>query len=1605
MALSNELISQFAKLAVGDKNTRSESTVMATVVDYADSKYVRIDGAEMLTPVASTTDAIAGDRVTVLIKDHTATIIGNITSPSARLEHVQEVESKVGTVIADNVIVKEKLTATEAEIGTLKADNVTINGKLTANEASIKKLEADNATINEKLTAAVADIGLLEADNVTINGKLTAAEADIKTLRTEKLSATDADIKYANIDFANIGEAAVKKIYAELGIIDDMVMSDGRVTGELVGVTIKGDLIEAGTLKADRLVVKGSDGKYYRINTNFDAEAMSGIEPVEEDQIHGSTLVKKSIVAEKIAVDDLVAFGATIGGFKIGKTSIYSDVKSSVDNTNHGIYMDKTGQIAIGDSNNYFKYYKDTSTGEWKLKMAASEFEFALSNGESIDEAIAKTIVLTEEEFYQSHSPTALTGGSWSKTQPTWTEGKYIWRRTKNTYNKKDDKGQPVFDYTPSETGVCITGNTGASGKNGANGADGSDGKGIVSITRYYCACNSPTTPSSNFTTEIQATSEINRYLWSFEEIKYTDDSVDRSVPVVIGTHGEKGDTGTTGPQGEKGETGSTGPQGDKGDKGDTGAKGEKGETGAQGPQGEKGDQGDAATAYSMLCSAYAIVKSTSGSYTPSTITLTGKSKTGSSAIANYSGRFKIETTTDMSTWTVGYTSSYNVNTYTYTIPSGIKALRCSMYLAGGTSTLLDQQIIPIVTDGAKGAKGDTGASGSNGTDGADAYTIILSNESHTFAGSTSAAIAGSTTCNVIAYKGATQVPVTIEPITGNPTGMSTTRYNNASTSAYFKVDVTTSMTTKMGTLTVPIYIDGKGFTKYFSYSLALKGSTGAKGDKGDTGASGKSIGTITNYYLATASSSGVTTSTSGWTTAVQSVSSSEKYLWNYEVIKYSDGTTASTSAPCIIGAYGDKGATGTQGSKGDKGDTGAQGPIGNGISSITEYYQVSSSNSTAPTSWVTKVPTMTTTNKYLWNYEVIAYTNGTSKTTTKRVIGVYGDKGATGAQGPQGSKGDKGDTGATGPKGDKGATGAKGDKGDTGAAGKDGQMLYATCSTTASTAAKVATLSTGSISSLTAGVSVTVKFTYANTTYTPTLNVASKGAKTIKVNNITPSSSNPYYWAAGTVITFVYDGSYWVAVDTATTKMKLESGGLVVGNYTGDTLNNNVLIGASDISIRNGATSLATFGAQTIDLGIRADNAAINMCGRKGSIRIVDYGLNNERLEIYSSYDMDISSYGALTLDAMLADTTAWNDNDRCVILMGRATDGSGNPTNPYIQLKTQREATLVSEDSSASGILSSYINVNVEQIQFSSGGDILMYAYGDNVEIYSDLLRAYCINFYLTETALTIGVNTQITRALNVDGVLGVGGTLSVTGAANLSNNLTVAGTLYVDTINGTSNYLTFAGADRYDFDAIIQCQTNIRFGQAASTGTTYAVQSLWADGSRHNIVERNTNGLTSAFGWAGTSTHKTNTILRGRTCQVMASGVDQLSDVRLKKDFTTLDAWDAFFNKLEPCAFKMKTGHSGRYHIGFKAQQVESALNESGLTSKDFGGFVKTKYIIDEDDPERSAIYEEAGIKDGDDEYGLIYTEFTALNTYKIQQLEKRIAELEKLLNVSN
>ena len=570
MSLSNDVISQFAKTVNGKNKEKTESTVYGTVAIYGGQRYVKMDGSDLLTPCDTTVSVNEGERVTVLVKNHTATINGNLSSPSARTgdvevvrEQVLEVQrvvadkatikdleaerARIEELVADNAVIKGRVSASEADIGELKTNNAKITGRLDANEASIKKLDAEKLTAKdaelkyatvEKLQATDAKVGNLETDNVSVKGRLNAAEgniknlnadnvainkhlsandADIKSLRAEKLNAKDADIKYANIDFSNIGIAAMEKFYSESGLIKNVVVGDQTITGELVGVTIRGDLIEGNTIKADKLVIKGEDGLYYKLNTNGSTITS---EQTDYNSLNGTLIQAKSITADKVAVTDLVAFGADIAGNHIGNGAIYSGVKTSALNTTKGFYLGSDGQVGIGDTNHYIQFYKGDN-GEFHLRISAEDILFGKSK-KTIESAISeidtkvnnvKSIVGKTYTYQIGTNMTDVPTGGWSISMPNVPQGQYLWTKETTLYS---DASTSV-GYVATRMGV-----------DGAGGATGPQGP--------------------------------------------------------QGPQGVQGEKGATGPQGLQG------PQGVKGEKGATGPQGLQGPQGVQGVQGPKGD-------------------------------------------------------------------------------------------------------------------------------------------------------------------------------------------------------------------------------------------------------------------------------------------------------------------------------------------------------------------------------------------------------------------------------------------------------------------------------------------------------------------------------------------------------------------------------------------------------------------------------------------------------------------------------------------------------------------------------------------------------------------------------------------------------------------------------------------------------------------------------------------------------------------------------------------------------------------------------------------------------------------------------------------------------
>lgn len=578
MGLSSDLISQFVKITQDKQETKKETTAYGKIIKQGDKAYVQLDGSDLLTPITTTTVVKDDDRVLVTIKDHTAIVTGNITNPSASDGDVQTVKDEVTEignkisefeiVIADKVTTEQleaeiaridKLIADEidavngkfetieakvADIDTIKADIIEVNQKITAHEGEFTTIRGEiadfkNATI-EDLDAISGEFHDLSSDYAnfkqTTTNTLIANEASITELETKKLDTEIAEIKFANIDFSNIGEAAIEKLFTESGIIKDLIMSDGKVTGELVGVTIKGDLIEGNTLKADKLVILGEDGLYYKLNVNALGETTASSDKKYQNGLDGSVIIAKSITAEKVAVDDLVAFGATIGGYHIDTHSLYSGTKNSVSNTTRGVYLGDDGEFAVGDSNNFLKFFKDTD-GSYKLEIKASSIKFGAS-GETVEEVIQDLIISTEVEYYLSDSTTSLSGGTWQSTAPAWVDGKYMWSRTKIT------RKSGTIEYKPSENGTCIAGATGASG----------EGKGIeTTVITYQASVSGTNIPTGEWLSSIPDVPD-GYYLWTRTVITYTDETT--SIGYSVGKMGSDGTDGAPGADGQPGADG-----------------------------------------------------------------------------------------------------------------------------------------------------------------------------------------------------------------------------------------------------------------------------------------------------------------------------------------------------------------------------------------------------------------------------------------------------------------------------------------------------------------------------------------------------------------------------------------------------------------------------------------------------------------------------------------------------------------------------------------------------------------------------------------------------------------------------------------------------------------------------------------------------------------------------------------------------------------------------------------------------------------------------------------------------------------------------------------
>jgi hypothetical protein len=232
----------------------------------------------------------------------------------------------LGAIFKDGVITNSKIADSTIENSKIKDSTIT-NAKIAdatiewekVSKSFITDLTADNAYI-ENLKATIGEFGYITAENADLTyatiTSLRAVDGKIDTLYSKAittenlsakvaalgyLSAEIADLKYANIKLSNIEVADIATLFAEVGLIDRATIVEGHITGFLDSVEVNAANITAGTLVADRILLKGENGLLYSLNN------LGELQSKTVDTLDGYILTDRTVNADKIVAKSITA--------------------------------------------------------------------------------------------------------------------------------------------------------------------------------------------------------------------------------------------------------------------------------------------------------------------------------------------------------------------------------------------------------------------------------------------------------------------------------------------------------------------------------------------------------------------------------------------------------------------------------------------------------------------------------------------------------------------------------------------------------------------------------------------------------------------------------------------------------------------------------------------------------------------------------------------------------------------------------------------------------------------------------------------------------------------------------------------------------------------------------------------------------------------------------------------------------------------------------------------------------------------------------------------------------------------------------------------------
>lgn len=549
-----EISSTVNKVSKIDETANNAADLAATAQTKAEAAQTKADRA--------TSEAAAAQTKADEASQAAQTAQSNADTAKAAAENAQSVADKAKTDLAEAqknlVTVKGRVDATEGDIAKAQkavttaqaaAEKAQSDANAAATKASSAQDVADAAKTNASLAQTAANQASAKAEaaqTIANEAKVNASDAQKKAADAVK-TASDAKTAANNAaqtasDAQDIANTAKANATAAQAAADDAKKKSDQAAADLV--TAKKNLEEvSGRVDSTAEEVEAAKAAVATAQVAADkakTDAAAAQSTADTAKTNASNAQKAADTAKTAAdnaqkaADDAQKAADKAQDDVNALTKRVVNAETSIKQNSEAIELRATKTEVTEAANATLKSAKTYADAQ--IKVAAD------SISQNVSKVQAASIISSQEQFYQSTSPTSLTGGSWSNTQPAWANGKYIWRRTLVTY------GNNKTGYTPSETGVCITGNTGATGNTGLKALQP-----LKSFTGTYTTIGS--TASENVTsfnrtpvvgdTFINLDASSNTGTWQVTTV--SNGTATFKLLSCVSSKGAKGDPGATG--------------------------------------------------------------------------------------------------------------------------------------------------------------------------------------------------------------------------------------------------------------------------------------------------------------------------------------------------------------------------------------------------------------------------------------------------------------------------------------------------------------------------------------------------------------------------------------------------------------------------------------------------------------------------------------------------------------------------------------------------------------------------------------------------------------------------------------------------------------------------------------------------------------------------------------------------------------------------------------------------------------------------------------------------------------------------------------------------